>query len=345
MMAFGLAISLPALPASASSNNVSRSVQPHSNTETMAATYGCKLFNGFIAVKLLFNGFPSDGSTNTVNPTITSLTGPPVSGGGSIFFQSASATADAVVYPNQTYHLSATWSNAGGSGGSIDGGNFAPVCGPPLPPCGTGKATTPIVGLAPSYSNGKVNGYWKVSSDGGVSPFGGAIFHNSEGGCTLNLPMIGVASTPTGGGYWLVASDGGIFAFGDAGFYGSMGATRLNRPVLGMASTPSNKGYWLVASDGGIFAFGDAGFYGSMGGSPLNKPVVGMVSSKDGMGYLLVASDGGVFSFGDSPFYGSTGGNPPHDPVVGVVADSDGGYWIVTSTGATTSFGGALNYG
>ena len=41
---------------------------------------------------------------------------------------------------------------------------------------------------------------------------------------TLNQPIVGMASTPTGNGYWLVASDGGIFAFGDAAFHGSTGA-------------------------------------------------------------------------------------------------------------------------
>ena len=210
--------------------------------------------------------------------------------------------------------------------------------------CG-GPVSTPITGLAPSYSIGQVNGYWKTGAAGGVSTYGGAKYFGSMMDCPLNQPIIGMASTPTGGGYWLVAKDGGIFAFGDAGFYGSMGGTHLNQPILAIAATPDNKGYWLVASDGGLFAFGDAGFYGSMGGTHLNQPVVGMVSSADGYGYLLVAGDGGVFAFGDAPFYGSTGGDPSQFPIVGVVADSQGGYWLVNSDGDTFSFGGAPNYG
>jgi len=52
---------------------------------------------------------------------------------------------------------------------------------------------------------------------------------------TLNKPIVGMATTPSGQGYWLVASDGGIFSYGDASFLGSTGALTLNKPVVGMA--------------------------------------------------------------------------------------------------------------
>ena len=118
-------------------------------------------------------------------------------------------------------------------------------------------------------------GYRFVASDGGIFSFN-APFYGSMGGKRLNAPIVGMASTPSGGGYWFVASDGGIFSFGDAKFYGSMGGKRLNAPIVGMASTPIGGGYWFVASDGGIFSFGDAKFYGSMGDKRLNAPIVGM---------------------------------------------------------------------
>ena len=82
----------------------------------------------------------------------------------------------------------------------------------------------------------------------------------------LQLPVVGIEATPTGGGYWLVASDGGVFCFGDARFRGSMGGEPLNRPIVDIARTPTGAGYWLVASDGGVFCFGDARFFGSTGG-------------------------------------------------------------------------------
>jgi len=185
-------------------------------------------------------------------------------------------------------------------------------------------------------------GYWLVASDGGLFSFGGAAFHGSTGGMTLNRPIVGLSSTPDHGGYWLVASDGGLFAFGDAAFYGSTGAMRLNRPIVGMAATPTGGGYWLVASDGGIFAFGDAAFYGSTGAIPLNRPIVGMAATPDGRGYWLVASDGGVFAFGDAVFSGSTGGQHLNQPIVGMAADPTGnGYWLVASDGGIFAFGRA----
>ena len=52
---------------------------------------------------------------------------------------------------------------------------------------------------------------------------------------TLNKPVVGMASSPSGKGYWLVASDGGVFNYGDAPFAGSAGGTVLNKPVVGMA--------------------------------------------------------------------------------------------------------------
>jgi hypothetical protein len=202
-----------------------------------------------------------------------------------------------------------------------------------------------VSGLAASYAGkgGPTNGYWKVSTNGGVSFCGGAVNYGSMSGQSLNQPVTGIVSTPDGGGYWLVAKDGGIFSFGDAQFHGSMGGTPLNQPVVSMAPTSDNNGYWLVARDGGIFAFGDAQFYGSMGGTALNKPIVGIAATPDGGGYWLVASDGGLFAFGDAQFYGSMGGQSLNKPVVGMVPSSDGGgYFLVAADGGVFAFGDAV---
>jgi hypothetical protein len=202
-----------------------------------------------------------------------------------------------------------------------------------------------VSGLAASYAGtrGSTDGYWKASTDGGVSACGGAVEHGSMSGEALDQPITGIVSTTDGGGYWLVAKDGGIFSFGDAQFYGSMGGKPLNKPVVSIAPTADNGGYWMVASDGGIFAFGDAQFYGSMGGKPLNKPIVGIAATPDGGGYWMVASDGGIFNFGDAGFYGSMGGTPLNKSVVGVVPSTDGnGYFLVASDGGVFAFGDAV---
>jgi lysophospholipase L1-like esterase len=182
-------------------------------------------------------------------------------------------------------------------------------------------------------------GYWLSAADGGVFTFGNAAFAGSMGGKPLSAPVVGMASTASGGGYWLVARDGGVFNFGDAGFSGSMGGKPLNAPVVGMASAPNGGGgYWLVARDGGVFNFGNAAFAGSMGGKALNAPVVGMASTPDGGGYWLVARDGGVFTFGSAAFAGSMGGKPLNAPVVGMASTPDGGgYWLVAADGGTST--------
>ena len=193
---------------------------------------------------------------------------------------------------------------------------------------------------------GPSTGYWMVASDGGIFAYGGAKFFGSTGSIKLNMPIVGMAATPSGNGYWLVASDGGIFSFGDAGFYGSTGSIKLNRPIVGMAATPSGQGYWLVASDGGIFAFGDAGFFGSTGSIKLNKPITGMSPSGSGHGYRMVATDGGIFGFGDAAFYGSTGGTALAKPIADMAPTPSGkGYWLVGSDGAIFPFGDAAALG
>ena len=201
----------------------------------------------------------------------------------------------------------------------------------------------PVVGMTITADG---QGYWEVSSDGGIFAFGDAVFDGSMSGQRLNARVVGMAATPDTKGYWLAASDGGIFDYGDAGFYGSTGNIALNKPIVGLAATPDGQGYWEVASDGGIFAFGDAGFEGSMGGQHVNAPVVGMAATPDGGGYWLVASDGGIFAFGDAGFHGSAGSLPLNRPVVGLAATVDGGgYWLVASDGGIFAYGDAGFHG
>jgi beta-glucanase (GH16 family) len=204
----------------------------------------------------------------------------------------------------------------------------------------TAHAGSNIAGIAivPSYDGN--GGYWTVTTDGGVSTFGGASFFGSMYGQRLNKPIVGMASTPSGKGYWLVASDGGIFSFGDAAFFGSTGSIKLNKPIVGMAASPH--GYWLVAADGGIFAYGDARFIGSTGSFKLNQPIVGMTPTPTHNGYWLVASDGGIFAYGDAAFYGSTGSIKLNKPIVGVATTATGrGYWLVASDGGIFAYGDA----
>ena len=167
-----------------------------------------------------------------------------------------------------------------------------------------------------------------------------ATFHGSLGATTLNRPIVGMASTPSGDGYWLVASDGGVFTFGDATFYGSTGALHLVAPIVGMASTPTGRGYWLVASDGGVFRFGDAAFFGSAG-AQRHAPTVAVVPTKAGDGYWLVDEDGSIWSFGAAP--GVLG--PSGLRIVDATRATDRGLWLVTASGVIAPTGDASQLG
>jgi hypothetical protein len=198
-----------------------------------------------------------------------------------------------------------------------------------------GDATGGAIDLEPTPT---AKGYWTLSLSGRVQTFGDA---TALGGVDVAKLAKGeqpasLSATPSGNGYWVFTNRGRAIPFGDAPFLGDMSAEKLTGPVLGSVATPSGKGYYMVASDGGIFAFGDAAFAGSMGGRELNAPVRSLVPDSDGRGYWLVASDGGIFAF-DAPFRGSMGGKALNKPISGMVRYGDG-YLMVGADGGIFNF-------
>ncbi len=201
------------------------------------------------------------------------------------------------------------------------------------------------VPYAPAVAGTKSGaGYWEVTQDSVVHPFGTAHWYGDPTNIALAAPLVGGESMSDATGYWLLGRDGGVFSYGSARFHGSTGAMILNKPVNGMERTNDNGGYWLVADDGGIFAFGDARFYGSMGGLHLNQPVLGMERTPTGNGYWLFASDGGIFAFGDATFYGSLANTQLGSAVIAMQRTATGkGYWMMTADGRVFAFGDAAN--
>jgi uncharacterized delta-60 repeat protein len=198
-----------------------------------------------------------------------------------------------------------------------------------------GDATTGAIDLEPTPSG---KGYWTLNRDGTVAAFGDA---TRIGGIpTKRLARdetaASLSATPTGYGYWIFTTFGRVFPFGDASFLGDLAQTTLLGPVRDSVATPTGNGYYMVASDGGIFAYGDAAFAGSMGGKKLNAAVQSLVPDSDGKGYWLVASDGGIFAF-DAPFRGSMGATRLNKPVVGMVRYGDG-YLMVGADGGIFNF-------
>jgi type VII secretion-associated serine protease mycosin len=185
----------------------------------------------------------------------------------------------------------------------------------------------------------KGHGYWVVTANGQVHPYGAAGFYGDLSGRRVSAPIVAAARTPSGRGYWLVGANGAVYSFGDAQFRGGLAGRRLTSPIVGMAATPTGMGYDLLGGDGGVFSFGDAQFYGSTGGWRLRAPVLDMTMTSDGRGYWFVAADGGVFSFGDAQFHGSTGGLTLAKPVRSMTAATNGrGYWMVADDGGIFAF-------
>jgi hypothetical protein len=64
-------------------------------------------------------------------------------------------------------------------------------------------------------------GYWLVTRDGGVVPYGDATFFGSPAGRKLGGAVLGLQATPSGAGYWVFTSDGAAYPYGDAKALGS----------------------------------------------------------------------------------------------------------------------------
>src|SRR5271168_4360116 len=62
-------------------------------------------------------------------------------------------------------------------------------------PAGGLTLNAPPVGMASTHDG---QGYWIVSSDGGIFNYGNATFFGSAGALPLNKPIVGMAATPDG---------------------------------------------------------------------------------------------------------------------------------------------------
>ena len=186
------------------------------------------------------------------------------------------------------------------------------------------------------------DGYWMLSADGSVYPFGGAVNLGDAKPHLGGRQAVDLEPTPDYGGYWIVDDSGRVFGFGNAkGNLGNVdaGALHPGEKVTSVSATPTGAGYWIFTSQGRVFAKGDATHFGDMAGKTLNGPVLDSIPTPTGRGYYMVGSDGGIFAFGDADFAGSMGGKKLNAPVQSLVPDPDGaGYWLVASDGGIFAF-------
>ena len=78
------------------------------------------------------------------------------------------------------------------------------------------------------------SGYWLVTSDGVVHPFGAATSYGSMsdlGSCSAP-PVVSIAASRRGHGDWLLQPDGRVRVFGDAEVYGDASAYHASTVAL-----------------------------------------------------------------------------------------------------------------
>jgi hypothetical protein len=239
--------------------------------------------------------------------------------------------------PGTTTPPPTTGTGTTGAGGTGPIGNIVPPL--PIPP--TGPVVSPP-------QPARASGYWMLTGDGHVDPFGGARSFGQPYPLSGGARAVDLEPTPSGDGYWTLDDLGRVRAYGDGEPYGSVPATLLARSerAVSLSATPTGQGYWVFTSRGRVVPFGDAGFFGDVSQSALNRPVIGSVATPSGKGYYLFASDGGIFTFGDAGFFGSTGAMRLNRPVVAMAVDANqDGYWLVGADGGLFAFGRAGFFG
>jgi hypothetical protein len=192
-----------------------------------------------------------------------------------------------------------------------------------------------VISGAPRFSY--LAGYYLLSSQGVVYPFGYALDHGSVPPSALNAPATSIAFDPSTHGYWVALRSGKVIDF-DTPVLTEAPGHPAPSDIVAITATPDGDGFWLVSGTGKVYPYGDAGYFGEVS-TPINKPVLAISPTPDGKGYYLLAGDGGIFTYGDARFYGSTGGMHITSPVVSMAVDRHtGGYWLVAADGMVYAF-------
>lgn len=208
-----------------------------------------------------------------------------------------------------------------------------------LPP-GRLPARDPVVAITVDPAGG----YWLLSVDGSVFPFGAARFYGSPASTPTRVTdAAGLVPTADGGGYWIFTAGGRVLAYGDATTAAAVaGDPGSSAPAVALVATPDGQGYWLARADGTVAAYGDAPL---LPGAPAGyhfRTVVGLAATPDGSGYWLLTAGGQVFASGDARRYGQVLSTTLGQPLQALVPTTDGlGYWLVAHDGDVYAFGDA----
>ena len=190
-------------------------------------------------------------------------------------------------------------------------------------------------------SGGGRGGYWMVSENGQIDPFGAAPYRGDGWGDLEETRAVALESVASGAGYWLLHESGNVTPFGGAPDLGGLTAGQRTsaEKAVALVGTPGGDGYWLFTDRGRVFPFGSVRSLGDLSTVHLNRPIVAAAGTPTGKGYVLVADDGGVFTFGDARFAGSMGGRSLNAPIRSLALDPDGsGYWLAATDGGIFAF-------
>ncbi|MDA8192855.1 MAG: glycosyl hydrolase family 18 protein [Thermaerobacter sp.] len=168
---------------------------------------------------------------------------------------------------------------------------------------GTLQVATPVgTSNAISFA-GVERGYYVLSSNGTVKPFGQVKFYGdlSTLSPAVSATAIALVPTPDYGGYWILTQSGQSYPFGDATPFSTpdlpSGVTAVS-----MAVAPNGQSGYLLASNGTVYPLGSATVYGN---APAGVAVNSLALTPSGQGYWILAQNGTVYPFGDAANLGN----------------------------------------
>lgn len=195
-------------------------------------------------------------------------------------------------------------------------------------------------------STSKADGYWIVSKEGVVYPFGNVEDYGSLPSDVI-ARIVDIVATPSGKGYWLMASNGNVYTFGDAKYFEAPEVKGvIGKEWIKLLPTKNGNGYFIVGSDGDVMAFGNAEDLGSAKGQLNGDRIIDARITPSGDGYVMLSIKGAVFAFGDAEFFGAVAKGQLSDTATAIAfSEKANGYWILTQNGQVLPFGNAQSFG
>lgn len=168
---------------------------------------------------------------------------------------------------------------------------------------GTIQVTTPNGASNSITFTGVERGYYVLSSNGTVTPYGQVKFYGDLSTLSPSVNATAVQLVPTAdyGGYWILTQSGHVYAFGDANTVASPNLPS-GAAAKALAMTSNGQSGYILGSDGAIYPIGSAVSYGN---APSGTTASSLALTPTGQGYWILGSNGTVYAFGDAKSFGN----------------------------------------